>query len=356
MLSLALLFFSAASLAGARWAPGLVDIKHQFGGHTDLHHGRKLYADEAFGFEHASSPDLHYGSLFSRDFYEDLPFPQELHARDSYFEDNPLDERDLLFENDLLEERDSYADIPALTDLEVRDFFEETDSYASLPPLTDLEVRDLLEDKLLEKRESYAALPALFDLEVRDLLEDYLLLQRRSKKTFKDQKGPVSEAEKTSSKGKKGASDESVEERTPPLPHGKDPAKFHVWTRLDIRARHMNNHKADFSSWNRLVKEDIGGRHVDVVFGSPHGGVAQMRTCGLDTARNSFRKHPNGDGTHCGCDCGKFSPRPGDYFVYQGEYDPAIINVEARGKYLPLNVFQVHLNVPHVQSNFVHVL
>jgi len=172
-----------------------------------------------------------------------------------------------------------------------------------LPVDAPVQVRGYSEDALLA-RWSFEKRTALFDnddaIYRRALLDGYVALIGRA---AANQNSP--------SPGPSSATG-------PTLPAGKDATKLHVWTRLDTRPTEYDDRGgASHDGLNQLMK-DTGGRHVDVIVGSPSSGFQQY---GLKFAGRDWMQKPNGDEAEVEPYNEPYKKTAGEGFKYIGQLD-----------------------------------
>ncbi|MCJ1413702.1 hypothetical protein MMC32_000026 [Xylographa parallela] len=135
----------------------------------------------------------------------------------------------------------------------------------------------------------------LFDLETRDWEEEYVNLLMNGKG-------------RSSSRGAGG----------PLLPAGLDSREYHMFSRLDtIPKAYPPVGSIDHAGLNKLMA-DLGGQHVDVVYGNPAQGY---RECGLILVDMAWTEtHSNADGYPVVAQCRRLYPGEMDKYTYIGQY------------------------------------
>ncbi|MCJ1281798.1 hypothetical protein MMC26_001121 [Xylographa opegraphella] len=135
----------------------------------------------------------------------------------------------------------------------------------------------------------------LLDLETRDVAEEYVTLLTNGNGSL-------------SSGGAGG----------PHLPAGLDSSAYHMFLRLNtIPKAYPPFGSVDHAGLNELMA-DLGGQHVDVVYGNPWTGFNE---CGLVLVDMAWTKtHSNADGYPVMAQCSRLYLRGRDEYTYVGQY------------------------------------
>ncbi|MCJ1430653.1 hypothetical protein MMC27_000003 [Xylographa pallens] len=149
------------------------------------------------------------------------------------------------------------------------------------------------DDRVLDRRDAEEY--DLFDLETRDWDEEYVTLMINGKAHL-------------SSSGAGG----------PLLPAGLDSSEYHIFSRLNtIPKAYPPFGSVDHAGLNKLMA-DLGGQHVDVVYGNPSQGYHE---CGLILVDMAWTKtHSNADGYPVVAQCRELYPGEMDEYTYVGQY------------------------------------
>ena len=120
----------------------------------------------------------------------------------------------------------------------------------------------------------------------------------------------------------------------PRLPVGADPSGHHLFIRLDTvpKAYPPFGGSVDHAGLNKLMA-DMGGQHVDVVYGSPSKGY---RECGLALVDMAWtRTHSNADGYPVDARCRQLLVGGRDEYAYVGQYDGRSVESLCKGTRRP---------------------
>ncbi|MCJ1326006.1 hypothetical protein MMC10_002669 [Thelotrema lepadinum] len=106
--------------------------------------------------------------------------------------------------------------------------------------------------------------------------------------------------------------------RGPYIPKSLDPSKSHMFTRLNtIPKAYSPSDKVNHAGLNKLMA-DLGGQHVDAVFGNLEGGYKE---CGMALVDMEWTTtHSNADGYPVFANCHPLHSGPNDEFTYVGSY------------------------------------